>query len=255
MEQATLAAVEHTGARLRLGARLLPRTGGRSSPPGWPSRFSSSCIFSGLGSPAGMVRVMATKSAGDHPPLDRAARVYNLGIYLPLVVICIAARSVLPRAVGTRRGDPRLAFGTTQGLAGRLAAGGPDPGRALRRGHGDGQLVPRGDLLGRRARRLSAVPPPRRRRRRAAPALAPGDGRRGGDRGRGEPAAGRVSPGDRRLQRHERGGDVRGPRPDGWPSGGGRPPPGPWRRCWPARPRCSPCSPPAGSWPGRVTTR
>src|SRR5205085_6500375 len=49
---------------------------------------------------------------------------YNMGIYLPLVVICIAARSVLPRLSAPDEVIPRLAFGTTRGVwGGPLLAG------------------------------------------------------------------------------------------------------------------------------------
>jgi sodium/pantothenate symporter len=188
MERATLTAVSHTGARFAWGPGYAPD--GRSfHTVGLAVSFFFVYIFSGMGSPAGLVRVMATRSSATIRRAVVLLAVYNLGIYLPLVVISIAARSVLPRLSAPDSAP-----------VGRLAAGRPDPRRPVRRGHGDGQLVPRRDRLGCRARRVSTVPPAPRGRDRAAAALAPGDGRRGGGCCRGQPPAGRLPPGHRRLQ-------------------------------------------------------
>src|SRR6185503_11466568 len=81
-------------------------------------------LFSGLGSPAGMVRVMATKSSATLRRAVVLLAVYNLGIYLPLVVICVAARAVMPRLSAPDEVIPRLAFSTTRDLpGGSLLAG------------------------------------------------------------------------------------------------------------------------------------
>jgi len=123
MEQATLTAVNHTNAGFAWGPGYSGE--GRSfHTVGLALSYFFVFIFSGLGSPAGMVRIMATRSAATIRRAVVLLGVYNLGIYLPLVVISIAARSVLPRLSAPDEVIPRLAFGTTQGLwGGSLVAG------------------------------------------------------------------------------------------------------------------------------------
>jgi SSS family solute:Na+ symporter/sodium/pantothenate symporter len=123
MEQATLSAVAHTDARFAWGPGYA--TDGRAFlTPCLALSYFFVFIFSGLGSPAGMVRLMATKSAATIRRSVALLSLYNLGIYLPLVVICIAARSVLPNLPASDEVIPRLAFGTTRNLwGGSLLAG------------------------------------------------------------------------------------------------------------------------------------
>jgi SSS family solute:Na+ symporter/sodium/pantothenate symporter len=123
MEQATLTAVRHADARFAWGPGYAPD--GRSfHTVGLAISFFFVYIFAGLGSPAGMVRVMATRSAATVRRAVVMLGVYNLGIYLPLVVISICARAVIPRLSAPDEVIPRLAFGTTQGLrGGSLLAG------------------------------------------------------------------------------------------------------------------------------------
>ena len=155
MEQATLTAVSHTDARFAWGPGY-SADGRRSITIGLAISYFFVYIFSGLGSPAGAVRVMATRSAATIRRAVLMLAVYNLWIYLPLVVISIAARSCLPRLSAPDEVIPRLAFETTRESLRRLAGGGPHPCRPVWRGHGDGQLIPCCDLLRRRARPLSA---------------------------------------------------------------------------------------------------
>jgi SSS family solute:Na+ symporter/sodium/pantothenate symporter len=123
LEQATLTAVRHTDARYAWGPGY--SADGRSFHPlGLAVSFFFVYIFAGLGSPAGMVRLMATRSSATIRRAVPLLALYNLGIYLPLVVISIAARSVLPRLSVPDEVIPRLAFGTTRGLwGGPLIAG------------------------------------------------------------------------------------------------------------------------------------
>jgi SSS family solute:Na+ symporter/sodium/pantothenate symporter len=117
MEAATRGAVAATDARFAWGPGY--DAGGRSFLP--PSLAVSSffvLIFSGLASPAGMVRLMATRSAATVRRSVVLLAVYNMGIYLPLVVVCIAARSVLPRLAAPDEVIPRLALATTRGMPG-----------------------------------------------------------------------------------------------------------------------------------------
>lgn len=74
--------------------------------------------FAGAGSPASMVRVMAAQST---PVLRRSMIVlciYNLLIYIPLVVICIAGRGLLPDVVNTDEIVPQLALTTGSKIPG-----------------------------------------------------------------------------------------------------------------------------------------
>ena len=67
---------------------------------------------------------MATRSAATIRRSVVLLSLYNLGIYLPLVVICIAARAVLPHLSAPDEVIPRLALGTTRELwGGSLLAG------------------------------------------------------------------------------------------------------------------------------------
>ena len=72
----------------------------------------------GIGSPAGMVRVMACK---DNNTMRRSIVLlsfYNMLIYLPLVVICICGRALLPNVTHEDEIIPRLAIWSTQGWTG-----------------------------------------------------------------------------------------------------------------------------------------
>jgi SSS family solute:Na+ symporter/sodium/pantothenate symporter len=123
MEQATLTAIRHTDARFAW-APGYSRDGRSFHTIGLALSYFCVFIFSGLGSPAGMVRVMATRSAATIRRSIAILSVYNLGIYRPLVLICVAGRSVLPHLSAPDEVIPRLAFGTTQRLwGGSLLAG------------------------------------------------------------------------------------------------------------------------------------
>jgi SSS family solute:Na+ symporter/sodium/pantothenate symporter len=80
--------------------------------------------FGGLGSPATLVRLMACK---DTPTIRRSVfllAIYNFMIYLPLLVIAVAARAVMPNLASADEAIPRMAIWTTQGLpGGSLLAG------------------------------------------------------------------------------------------------------------------------------------
>lgn len=75
-------------------------------------------VFAGLGSPAGMVRIMACK---DTPTIRRSIFLlnsYNIFIYLPLILICICARTLIPD-LDSKHSDeiiPRMTMLTTSGL-------------------------------------------------------------------------------------------------------------------------------------------
>ena len=123
MEQATLTAVSHTDARFAWGPGY--SADGRS----FHTVGLALSYFFVSSSPA-WARPRAWSGSWRPAPRRRIRRavvllgVYNLGIYLPLVVISIAARSVLPRLSAPDEVIPRLAFGTTRELwGGSLVAG------------------------------------------------------------------------------------------------------------------------------------
>jgi sodium/pantothenate symporter len=123
MEQATQAAIEQTDARFAWGPGYAA-DGRAFLPTGLAISYFFVFIFSGLGSPAGIVRIMATRSAATIRRSVVLLSLYNLGIYLPLVVISVAARAVLPRLSAADEVIPRLTLLTTRGLwGGSLIAG------------------------------------------------------------------------------------------------------------------------------------
>jgi len=74
--------------------------------------------LSGVGNPSGMVRVMASK---DTATLRRSVvllAVYNFFIYVPLIILCIAARSIMPDLKNTDETIPRLAIWATREWSG-----------------------------------------------------------------------------------------------------------------------------------------
>jgi SSS family solute:Na+ symporter/sodium/pantothenate symporter len=78
--------------------------------------FSFFCFwpFAGTASPASVVRIMACKDTGVLKRSIFLLAVYNMGIYLPLIAICICARALMPNLGG--RSDeviPRMALALT----------------------------------------------------------------------------------------------------------------------------------------------
>jgi SSS family solute:Na+ symporter/sodium/pantothenate symporter len=76
-------------------------------------------VYSGLGSPAGMVRIMAGKSTEVIRKSIYLLSGYNFLIYLPLVIICICGRALIPELPDkTDEIIPRMALMTTQDFPG-----------------------------------------------------------------------------------------------------------------------------------------
>jgi SSS family solute:Na+ symporter/sodium/pantothenate symporter len=72
----------------------------------------------GFASPASVTRIMACK---DTRTLRRSIVLlcaYNLGIYLPLICICLCARSLMPDLAKSDEVIPRMAMSMTKGLPG-----------------------------------------------------------------------------------------------------------------------------------------
>jgi sodium/pantothenate symporter len=70
------------------GSEFLPLTMAFSMFCFWP--------FAGTASPASVVRVMACKNTNVLKQSIFLLAIYNMGIYLPLIIICICARAMLP---------------------------------------------------------------------------------------------------------------------------------------------------------------
>jgi len=125
LEHATLEAVRQTGPGYAFGPGYDP-----SSVPGYdPNQprefvpiglafsFFALWVLTGVGSPAGMVRVMACKNAGTIRRAIYLLSIYNIFIYIPLIIICICGKSLIPD-LGTRSDEiiPRLALMSTAKL-------------------------------------------------------------------------------------------------------------------------------------------
>jgi SSS family solute:Na+ symporter/sodium/pantothenate symporter len=81
-------------------------------------------VYAGMGSPAGMVRVMASKSTETIRKSIFLLATYNMLIYLPLIVICVCGRAIIPDLHKTDEIIPRLTLHTTSHLpGGSLLAG------------------------------------------------------------------------------------------------------------------------------------
>lgn len=82
-------------------------------------------VWSGVGSPASLVRLMASQNTEVIRRSIYLLSVYNLGIYLPLIVICICGRALIPELPGqTDEIVPRMALMATKNWpGGSLIAG------------------------------------------------------------------------------------------------------------------------------------
>lgn len=80
--------------------------------------------WSGLSSPASVVRVMAVKDTDTLRKSIPVLCLYNMCIYLPIIMIAICARAVLPPLTVSDEAIPRMTFHVTQGIpGGSLLAG------------------------------------------------------------------------------------------------------------------------------------
>jgi len=119
IESATLAAAKATGDGFVYGPGYDPTGKGREYMPlGLAFSFFWVWVFSGLGSPAGMVRIMAGKSTEVIRKSIYLLSGYNALIYIPLVMICICGRALIPDlAPGeTDQIIPRMALKATAPL-------------------------------------------------------------------------------------------------------------------------------------------
>ena len=144
LEKATLKSLEHTGPGYVFGPGFDPKaaaatataaTGSASATPVVTHEFLPLSlavsffvvwVWSGVGSPAGLVRVMASQNTQVIRKSIYLLSVYNLGIYLPLIVICICGKALIPNLPTSSSDEivPRLAIMTTKEWpGGSLVAG------------------------------------------------------------------------------------------------------------------------------------
>ena len=124
LEQASLVAAQHTSPDFLL-APGYSHDGRQFMPLGLAFSMFFLWVFAGVGSPAGMVRIMAGKDTQTIRRSIALLSAYNMLIYLPLIAICICGRAIIPDLPGkTDEVIPRLALLTTSKFAGgSLVAG------------------------------------------------------------------------------------------------------------------------------------
>ncbi len=115
MEQATQTAIKHTTADIAFGPGY--NVDGRQFlTPGLALSMFFIWIFGGFVSPAGLVRVMAAQSTEVMRKSICLLSFYNCLIYIPLVMTCIAARTMLPHLDKPDEVIPRMSMLVTEGL-------------------------------------------------------------------------------------------------------------------------------------------
>lgn len=116
-EAATLKAIELTDITYATGPGFDP--GGRAFlSVGLAISFFFNWPFAGVGSPAGMVRIMAAKRTDVMRKSIVLLSFYNLAIYIPLIMICVAGRTLIPDLKQTDEIIPRLAIMSTADIPG-----------------------------------------------------------------------------------------------------------------------------------------
>ncbi len=124
LENATRQAIENTSPGYATGPGY-SATGREFLPVGLAVSMFVVWIFGGVATPAGLVRLMASK---DTATLRRSVLVlslYNCCIYVPLIIICIAAQGIMP-GLGKQSDEviPRMALMMTDDFTGgSLVAG------------------------------------------------------------------------------------------------------------------------------------
>jgi sodium/pantothenate symporter len=119
MEHATRAAVDVTGPGYVFGPGYAP-DGRQFMPVGLAFSFFFVWVFAGMGSPAGMVRIMASSNTQTIRRSIFLLSSYNAFIYLPLVVICVCGRALIHELPPGKSDEivPRLALLSTQSMPG-----------------------------------------------------------------------------------------------------------------------------------------
>jgi SSS family solute:Na+ symporter/sodium/pantothenate symporter len=122
MQAATVQAAAQTGPEFAFGPGY--GTGREFLPLGLAISFFFTWPFAGVGSPASMVRVMAAQRTDVLRRSIVVLGIYNCLIYIPLVMICIAGRALIPNLEHSDEIIPRLALTSTRDIpGGSLLAG------------------------------------------------------------------------------------------------------------------------------------
>ena len=117
LQNATTQAIEKAGPAIAFG----PGLGRDFLPLGLAISFFIFWPATGFASPASVTRIMACK---DTATLRKSVVIlcfYNLGIYLPLICICLCARALLPDLTAIGKADevvPRMAILMTENIRG-----------------------------------------------------------------------------------------------------------------------------------------
>jgi SSS family solute:Na+ symporter/sodium/pantothenate symporter len=123
MEAASRQAVENTGPGFVTGPGY-SADGRQFLTPAMAVSFFVLWIFGGLGQPASQVRLMACRDTQTIRRSMALLSVYNMFIYIPLIIICVAARSVMPHLEQSDEVMPRMAMWATRDMpGGSLIAG------------------------------------------------------------------------------------------------------------------------------------
>src|SRR5262249_3643628 len=115
LESASRKAVEVAGAQVASGPGLRP-----DGSPYLPltMAFSFFCFwpFAGMASPASVVRIMACKDTRVLRQSIFLLAIYNMCIYLPLIIVCICAKAMMPDLAKSDEVIPRMALVLTSGF-------------------------------------------------------------------------------------------------------------------------------------------
>jgi SSS family solute:Na+ symporter/sodium/pantothenate symporter len=122
--QPTLDAVAATSGDYAFGPGYSPPGKVAFLPLGVAISFFFVWPIGGIGTPAGMVRVMACNSTDTMRRSIVLLALYNLLIYIPLILICISGRALMPNVHASDEIIPRLAIWSAADLpAGSLVSG------------------------------------------------------------------------------------------------------------------------------------
>ena len=113
LEQATLNSLKNTGPGFIYGPGYAQDPTHQFLPVSLAFSMFIVWIWGGVGAPAGLVRLMASQNTNVIRKSIYVLSLYNLGIYLPLIVICICGRALLPNLEKSDQIIPRLALLTT----------------------------------------------------------------------------------------------------------------------------------------------
>ncbi len=125
LEKATLTSLKNTGPGYVTGPGYSSGEGASDFLPlSLAISFFIVWVWGGVGTPAGLVRLMASQDTSVIRKSIYLLSLYNMGIYLPLIVICICGRALIPDLEKTDEIIPRLALMTTSKWpAGSFVAG------------------------------------------------------------------------------------------------------------------------------------